>query len=177
VGASPYGAGQSRRSAKNAYLNAVAHQQSRSTHAIPHVLQNRRCMRNKRVAMMELATRLLPRMPQAPSSEGLCQACAKTPRHGRFDPGCLGGNAPRRTLDARQGAMSARYGVHAQRCALPWIGSAAAIRPHCDAVWSSRPGWSAGGVDLAKGRRRTWLIWCCKTGLGSFGRTAPQIEQ
>jgi hypothetical protein len=30
--------------------------------------------------MMEVATRLLPRTPQAPRSEGLCHACAKTPR-------------------------------------------------------------------------------------------------
>jgi hypothetical protein len=57
------GAEQSRRNAKNAYLNAVALQQSRSTHAVPHILQNRQCMRNKRVAMMALPTRLLPRTP------------------------------------------------------------------------------------------------------------------
>jgi hypothetical protein len=74
------GAGRSRRNAKNAYLNAVALERNRSTHAIPHILQDRRCTRNKRVAMMEVATRLLPRTPQAPRSEGLCQACAKTPR-------------------------------------------------------------------------------------------------
>jgi hypothetical protein len=24
---------------------------------------------------------------------------------------------------------------------------------------------------------RTWLIWCWSTGLGSFGKTALQIEQ
>jgi len=74
------GAGRSRRNAKNAYLNAVALQRNRSAHAIPHILQNRRCTRIKRGAMMEVATRLLPRTPQAPRCEGLCHACAKTPR-------------------------------------------------------------------------------------------------